>query len=402
MKAEKLSILERFLPQEISTQFSITKAYVVKIGFFRVELEDSIDEAITSEDNALFDKYLNELYSVLSTSPHIMDISPKREELILDSNKLKEGIGFRLTWGENTIAISEFLRMRVVLPKRKSEELYKLFSTSWCPEQFSIYFDGGIFLAVSEIDKLPVMTDIGQVAREFLNETLKTSKLWKAPAIVGPTPLHPEIYILTVAANSPESQTENKFPLVFERGGDLLIVVPESLPIAAVVNDFLEDSEMALISFYESQSTRLRISNRFASLDQLNRSLSEALAKYFRQKSFFRLFGTVAGNIRRLLSDMHLQLQEISTLDLLALKHERDAINHLQRATFLGKLSEYFKTQMEPYKPFDINAQHTIMNFAAQETSNLIVVQATLLAAFIGAIIGGIITVVAQFLLSGN
>lgn len=57
------------------------------------------------------------------------------------------------------------------------------------------------------------------------------------------------------------------------------------------------------------------------------------------------------------------------------------ALRCLQPSTFLTDLTGNFSKQMASYVIIDNNAQLTLMNFAADETSYFIIVQATLISA---------------------
>lgn len=70
----------------------------------------------------------------------------------------------------------------------------------------------------------------------------------------------------------------------------------------------------------------------------------------------------------------------------------RETLDSLQTTIFIQGLENYFKKHMSTDASVDSSTQLSIMNFASEETGNLSVIQATLLAAFIGGIIGVIAT----------
>jgi hypothetical protein len=207
--ANSLSISSKYLPQDLLTDFNVKQAYVGKLGFVRLKLNKNLDDMNDSEEAALFNNYTHDFFSLLSKSPHIMEISPNEEEL----KKTKDYESFLISGDRYSIYFNHLINMRVTLPQRKSEELFQLFRKTNCPEQFSVYLYEGIFLAVSETKEVPTYTDIGQVTREFLVETLDDPNYWSEVEAIGPTPIHPEIYFLQVELKDNKTKLTNEFPI---------------------------------------------------------------------------------------------------------------------------------------------------------------------------------------------
>lgn len=83
------------------------------------------------------------------------------------------------------------------LPKKKREELFTSFlPKTWSPEQFTIYYNGAIFAALAPVNGFPTFTDIGQVARNFIVDTLGKTNSWGHKDGYDRTPIHPNFYIL--------------------------------------------------------------------------------------------------------------------------------------------------------------------------------------------------------------
>lgn len=151
--------------------------------------------------------------------------------------------------------------------------------------------------------------------------------------------------------------------------------------------------------FYNQRLSNREFRDAVDALEQLNEQLSGGVAKHFNLSISRRFLSATSGDIRKLLARMHIALQEVSAAEI-RLKHAQEkALDAISKTIFLRKMEEYFAKHMKPEKTFDRDAQLTTMNFAAEETSNFAIVQAILIAALIGATIGGLLTVVAQYLL---
>jgi endonuclease III-like uncharacterized protein len=56
---EKISIFDEFLPEEIRTKYSVTRAYVGKIGFIRLKLKGEIKETVNKSFENAAEDYTN-------------------------------------------------------------------------------------------------------------------------------------------------------------------------------------------------------------------------------------------------------------------------------------------------------------------------------------------------------
>jgi len=172
---DKESVAHEYIPGGLLDHYSISQAYVAKLGFLRFELTESFKERFFSKEQvggSSVSEFVTELYSLLSKSPHVMDIAPGKDELLNDLEKGR--ISFAVWPYEAAIALETFLKMRVVMPKRIREQL-GIFPWSWNPEEFTVYFDGALFAVYAPVESVPILTDLGQITRDFLRETLSPS-----------------------------------------------------------------------------------------------------------------------------------------------------------------------------------------------------------------------------------
>lgn len=236
---------------------------------------------------------------------------------------------------------------------------------------------------------------MGQVARNFLIETLGKTDLWEYQDGYGPTPIHPNFHILVTQDDEHEEHTAKPLVLV-DKNENVFILLSQETKITEFMNFFLFDSNTAFEKFYRCIVIRHKLRIAIDQIDEENQKLRELIAKYFSQSTVSRLFGVVARDIRKTLSKMHLSLLEISNLEIQLAKAGTDTIEYVQDSDYLKVIQGYFSEHIEVEHDFDRNAQLTAMNFAAEEATNNSINQATLFAAFIGAFIGGLITFAIQ------
>lgn len=392
---EENAVAASHLSDAMRGEYSISQASVAKLGFVRFDVADEFEQRLSAEgatgSNAL-KEYVEEIYSLLEKSPHIMEVRPTREDLLEEFSTGKLGIR---SWALNqSLGLSRFLSLRVVLPKRKRDDL-GIFPWSWNPEAFELFFDGAQFVVLADVQTVPVVTDLGQIAREFLVETLAPSKLLKHVDGIGPTPIHPEFYFLRAAAKSGESVATH-LPSIKETKGDLVVVVPDDKPLDALTKALLRDVSFALSDFYEQRVADREYSDAVDALEELDQELNTRVSAYFAQGSVRRLFSGESRSIRQLIATMHGALRDISFSEKLARRKEEDAQRAIGETTFLKHLSTYFDEHMASDVIFDREAELSSMSFAATETNNFAVVQATVVAALLGAVIGGVLAIIAK------
>ncbi len=395
----RIDVNEEYLPENTRDFLTTTQAYVGKIGFVQMELKDDYKQrllaSVANEEGgtSIFDDLVQDIYSLLSESSHVMEISPPLSE------KSKRDISIRLDG--SSFQLGDFLKLRVVMSQHVQAKFFSGLSNSFTPEEFTIYFDGGLFFVFASVKKIPIWSNIGQVVREFLFETLKQSSCFEVVSNFGPTPIHPEIYFITAKYNDnfQKEQEAGELPCVETIDGDLVVVSPDDYPVTETIEYFFQTSTTAMRYFYEARRIDSELYSTQNMLNDLNQNLSKELSEYFKAHPIQRSFSKSPANIRFLLSQMHINMQKISCLESEFRKKAADAIQQIEKAGFLLELRDYLVDELTMSNEIDKSAQLTIMNFAADETTNFLIIQATLLSAFIGAIIGGLIALLVQVLI---
>ncbi len=394
----KNNISEKFLSDEFLNLYHVSEAHVAKVGFIPSEIKKELREDFFGEGKNFAKEirnYINDTYRLIEDSPHVMDVHPSKAEYVEAFDNSEFGVK---VWPMESAVSIDFINLRLVMPKRKRQEL-GVFNSSWSPEEFNIAFDGPLFLAYAPIEKIPVFTDFGQIAREYITELMEGSKVIDLFDGVGPSPIHPEIYIIKVKLKpEAESSSEITIPCVNYREGKVVILIPEVDDITEVLEPLLQDLSFCITSFYCQRLMDKNLSTLIDTLEERNETLSASLSEYFRLTLIQRFFSGNPKKIRSLLASMHICLQQITSAQFHSKRKREEALKGIEDSPFFSGIVDYFEEHMAEDNNFDRESQLTSMNFAADETGNFVLTQATLVAALSGAIIGGAITSLSQYL----
>jgi hypothetical protein len=387
-KETPISIAESYIPDQLRGQVVFTNVYMGKIGFVRSSIK--ANNKISTDKQSM--EYYKSLHETFSKSPHVMEVSPALE--IQQENLSKKG-AVKIEPNER------FLNLRVAMPERKRNELFP-FSNSWSPEQFNVRYDGTIFIAYASASSAPIETNIGQVSREFITNVISNNEALELVEGIWPTPLHTDIYFLfykpkrgvpTLLPSTRVFTTKRRHFL------DLVIVTPDTKKIEEVISLLIDDIYTPSKLFYAQRFETRKYRNQVGFLRRLNQELSELLSRYFLTAPYIRLFSSVSSDIRKKLSQMHLTLQNISSIEMDIDEQTKSVLSLIEESTFYKDLYQYFEHSLDFHENLDRSAQLTVMNFAAEETGNSAIIQATLVASLIGAVIGGGLAILAQYLL---
>jgi hypothetical protein len=86
-------------------------------------------------------------------------------------------------------------------------------------------------------------------------------------------------------------------------------------------------------------------------------------------------------------------MNEISKMQISYIKERKQFFRNLRENRYLFYVERYFEDQIEENLLwFDTKAELSIINFTEAETSNRMLIQATILSAIIGGLIGSLIS----------
>ena len=395
------NISNKYVSDKILDTHDVTEAYVGKIGIIPLKIKEDLHEAFFSYDEGLNEQlslYINDLYTLANNSPHVMEISPTQEEYQEQLKNSQFGVSF---WPSESMISVNYINFRLVMPAR-TRDLLGVFKESWSPEEFNITFNGKLFLTYAPIDELPTFTDLGQIAREYLKDLMGESKIVIPSDSVGPTPLHPIIYVIKIKPKENTTNDEIEIQTVNYVDDDIVIIIPDHVKIDEIINPISQEMDLYISSFYSQRIMDKNLSKLIDKIELYNKELSTKLSAHYKSPLINRFFSKTPKEIRELLASMHLCLQQISSIQFEINKERESAIKNIEESTLFNGISNYFIDHMKDENNFDRESQLTSMNFAADETSNFVITQASLIAALTGALIGGLITSISQYLSGGG
>jgi hypothetical protein len=383
-------------PPGLLEEYEPVRAYVGKLGFKRLLLPTGALLRMREPNGAdLVETFVASLYDRFNKSGYVTEVVPAREQ----HGDVDNGYLMNDWLDERQLRLTRGITARIELPPKKREAL-SLFPWSWRPEVFRLYFDGAQFFAYAPTPTVPVSTDLGQIARDLLDEMLTGSSVWGVDhnAGIGPTPIHPEIYIVAMRPrNALPKKTPERLPhVVVTPADDLLICASGEDPLSDVLPKIYSDMNRGLSQFYTQAITSAHLQSTIWQLDALNELLANSVSEYFDSSFVTRLLSPRSRDIRRTLSRMHSTLHSISSLEIRCEKERKEASQTIDYTEFLHAIGPYFARHMTLERTFDKEAQLGVMNFAADETSNYAVVRATFIAAVAGAVLGALLTILGQ------
>lgn len=253
-------------------------------------------------------------------------------------------------------------------------------------EQFDVITKGSQYIAFVELDDCPRRVLIGQEFREQMRELLNSPNNIFRLGQVGPTPLHPEIYVIDVA-NPEYIQREITF-----HEGDLYIISNFTLGKCSqkdIYEDVLNMTSFDLDSFYTLSISRSLLIDLNRAIHQ---KLQETVNTYMQLGSniFFINFGKLA----KLRQDLLMIHKGSLELELLLNNYEslqKSFFSSIDNNIFLDDLKEYFTDISEPDCSVG-NVLFKTLEYMEKSISSLDVAIRTIFAAIIGASIGVFVT----------
>jgi hypothetical protein len=399
--------LELLLPESRRHTYDVKLVHLLKIGHVRaivagkdfnsdsshasVGLSDIIQAIFTRPDESknpgreTLRAFAKDLYTRFEKSPSVLEIKPPKPSDDLTSScslfSSKEGLALR--------ALGGCIDLRIALSQPLRREYGGLIDA---PEQFRLIFDGRLFLAWCDMAELQLKNSLGQAAREFLRATITTDK-----ATPGwPVPLRPDIYLVAVERQDHQKLTATDI-MPFRAGkNDLVVLYPPTISVRNMVELVRSDLWRPLQCFYDARSTCWLIDDRLDSIGELNDELNGYLASLFERSSFSAMFSGIPRHIRRVLSHIHLQLQVLSEGEIKLREAMKMLTMTIDGSTVLKPARDYLEDEAGSHDSIDKDTQLRLMDYAGSEATNVSVLQATVWAAIIGAVVGALMTLLAS------
>jgi hypothetical protein len=376
------------LPDDLRGRYVPVRAQIAKVGAIDVELTSDLIALLATQDGPAKarDLFIRALYDAFESSELTFSIGPEW----LDRREPPEVLrrGFTAHGKRSRISLHEPLLITI---RADTEQLKQFTKFSKVPPEFSILFDGAMFVARCEITDSFLVSDLGYVARDFLISTLQRGNLSSMTSAVGPTPLHPNIYLVGLSP-------------VDESSGELRQTVPLPADTYDIVYHFPRDADLAaaliiraifqrpLDYFYAARHQCYDINALTYELENHNEQLTDLLTILFDRSAFIASVARVPRKIRKTLAIMHRCLNRIARAHV-DLDRTLDTFNELVAQSGLPQtVVSYLNDTVGEYRRLDRDAQLRLMDYAAAESTNLTVVQATIWASIGGALVGAVVT----------
>jgi len=214
---------------------------------------------------------IQKLADIVKAHPNVFDFVDKAEGFSPNEVIIQ---GCRLLYGPMYSA-------SVHLPKAQQK-----YQDMECREHFGLILSGTYFATIVSTDELFNYDNSAHEFRELFHSQVEKKTQWKAP-VLGPCPMHSDIYVVGVVGTSKPINNERRFYTV---GNDLYIVVSDN-QIDAVINDCFWDFLQFVQGFYELALQRLEllaidteVENRMRSLFDVHSNLA-ALSTFAFSKS---------------------------------------------------------------------------------------------------------------------
>ena len=371
--------MENKLPED-DLKESLCDFHIGSFGFLWLKPKDGIS-------NVTFHQYIDVLFSSLERNLNFIEISPSSALL---KKWYSEGeIYFYQASTEKSLFLSRFVKIKVVIPKRKVAEIIR-YANFWNPEEFTIYFNGQVFAILAKTTEYPVRTEVIKIAHRLLLDVVSNSEIWDVVDNVDPKFIHTDIYL------KPQGETNFRglgYKVEISDGNVCVNYNKKSSP-HLIFEKLLVDSVYSLSGFFDQRMAAASYSIKVQGINKLNQELASLVTNYFSIPKHKLIFSEKSREIRKLIAEMHKIMQEISNHEEILRKTKKDAVEKFDGSIVFGGFKEYFENQMDSDIVFNREAQLNMMNFAVSEGNTFSTTQATIIAALIGAFLASLLTII--------
>lgn len=374
--------IDSYLPDQLKGEYRVKSVDLLKVGYMglRRTRSPSVETDSAAERQCEIERFVSALYEVFGKSPNVLEIRPSRK----DNEKIRAGARY----GRDRISLLGCVQLRVALSEQQRREYGRL---TEAPEQFNLLFDGGLYFTWVPVERIPAFSSVGQAAREFLKASVLNAGPLELAPLGAPTPIHPDIYFVGVEPLERASLADRRL-IPIPKDEDLIVLYSAETTVSTAVQYLRTESLFALNSFYDARIKSRAIDEQLRTIAGLNEQLSGLLAELFEHTAIVGVLRRTPRKIRHLLSRLHLYFQELSNLESQLNAAVDEMNNSLEQNLFLEPLSPYLNSHASEHESIDKDTQLRLMDYAGSEAVNVGVVQATIWASVIGALVGSIMT----------
>lgn len=288
---------------------------------------------------------------------------------------------------------------RIKMPKRL-HKYGSIFPFESPVEEFEVISTGSVFYAFADIADYPVWAHFGHEFRVLLRQNIESETKFTCPEF-GPSPIHPEVFIVFCCRDAQEAENAQKGPRILTHDKRVLLIIEDNEQDAKdAVFDLMIETESTMCEFYHGQNIRsslidkiMEIERSFSDLDQSTRKLANTAWYQFPSAS-------------RLTKQARQHLHEIAiarvSKDSTAahLKTQREhLLQQIRMNPVLSGIESYFvdmtSNEFEPPDSLSEGANYLASELNAHTNKRLLV-----FASVLGAIAGAVLTCILSNALS--
>lgn len=259
-------------------------------------------------------------------------------------------------------------------------------------ESFSVLTSGSLFCAYASVTDPPSLVYFAHEYRELVTRQTETGKKTYR-RVLGPTPIHPTIWVLKVATPSDGKPVVTS---IREHRGDIYVIVDAGLKATDVVGYVFDAAQHALFQFYESMIARVGLMSLDSAIGLGFRELSKTLAAR-QSKPFWRLLSRerLGGQAESHLSELYEILFHAQNLDFQYNESRTQTLESVRGNRILGPLEKYFSQHLDTALKVPDSLFPALGHFSEQLRSfdsSRVALVSSVIGAIIGAVLAALLT----------
>jgi hypothetical protein len=370
------------------TGLDIVEAYILQVGCTSVEI---IGE---SDRNSRYP--LTDIEKAKSTSKEI-DLTDFFERMSAALKKSSNVFSLEASLDDRKSNLTRLIRggrlpgglrfsMDVKIPKRAMHlAVINEIMASETVEEFNVVHDGSIFIAYAPLLEYPVYVTFGSEYRELLSDNIEVKGGWTIGTI-GPSPIHPKIYLVRGTGTEPEQEKRLR---LYRKSDNILLVADQNwLTLKDLAWRILYELAFPLREFYSGMilvgrdvKYHVEISNRLGDFEKTLRDLyAVPVWRFFKARQMARV-------ARRDLCEIHIKLLESQSESLRLARVRSEIHSFLELSPILHLVEDYFEDHLQGRYPIPDSIDMVLSHFG-EELRTFENSYSTIDAALAGGLIG--------------
>ena len=380
-KHSEYSRLTEVLSEMGESELTIQSLYIMKTGCSHCySIGDSPER--TSKPNEIGTMLHKELLGCLEKHPNVFKVSKQDDP----SRPAFTYLGAGSEW---TMLDGSIFHLEVNLPARLQKYIEDYaFKPSQAIEQFEVLSRGSLFAAFAPISDFPIYTHIGHEYRELVTSVLEANQSCTIESI-GPTPIHPDFYIVQATKDDETSGVS-----VYSRNDDVLVVLTNHhSSVHDWIKTFFDHIHLPLMLFYSAILTQEYLTTCYYEIFERFSVLSESM-KNLAVTPSWRIVkcNRYIREGKNSLSEVHVKTIDFETTLFGFGLQAKKAFDQIKSHKGISEISDYFEEILQPGISVPESFQNTLRHFEG-EMHSYKQIRSVVIASFLGAAIGAVLTV---------